>query len=79
MGCCGKIIKGAAGLAKAAAGIDKADSRTIAARRAACLQCEHLHQDGRLRMSTGAICWECRCFLIAKTRIAGETCPIGKW
>lgn len=37
-----------------------------------CKACEHLrphiHQ-----------CSKCGCFMVAKVRFAGATCPIGKW
>lgn len=68
------ILHGAAGLAKAALGINRADDATIDRRKAACAACEH---SGR---SMGVVtCSICRCALAAKTVNADEHCPVGKW
>jgi hypothetical protein len=64
------VAHGAAGLVKAALGLDRCDDATLEARRATCATCEHL-QDGR--------CGLCGCLLAAKQRLAGERCPAGKW
>jgi len=37
-----------------------------------CKQCEHY-----IELTSG--CAKCGCFLPAKTKIAGTSCPIGKW
>ena len=39
-----------------------------------CSHCEH-------RKSTGfmARCNQCGCFIEAKTRLANQSCPVGKW
>lgn len=69
------LVKGTAGLAKAALGIDRADEATIAARRKTCAACPNA-------ITTAGIvrrCKLCRCALAAKVVIAGERCPVGKW
>jgi hypothetical protein len=74
---CGKkIIAGVAGLARAAVGADKATSKVILARRAACLACEKLRPAGQT-ISTLSTCKDCGCFIVVKTRMASETCD--KW
>lgn len=72
-GCCGKtkrLIKGAVGLAKAHAGIDKADDETVSERFRQCLACEH-HDHGK--------CGKCGCWIGPKIRVKGEACPVGRW
>jgi hypothetical protein len=75
-GGCQKAIHGAVGLTKAALGIGYASPDVIAQRRATCAQCEHAMGDIRNIMTRCAIC---DCFLAAKTKLASEKCPIGKW
>ena len=85
MGCCGNnnkaglahLVHGAVGLTKALVGIDRAPVAVIAARRAICRQCDRAtrHKDG-VRVLR---CLECKCWIKLKTRIAGETCPLGRW
>lgn len=72
------IAHGAAGLAKAALGMDRADEATIERRRNTCRACPHA------RPCVGNVvkkctCDRCGCLLRAKTANAGETCPEGKW
>lgn len=67
------IAHGIAGLAKAAVGADRASDETIAARRETCRACEHNTGGAVVR------CRLCGCALRAKTRLAGEHCPVGKW
>lgn len=74
----GRIIHGAIGLAKAAIGIDLADEATIEARRAICRACPHAMPHEKNPAKFGA-CEKCGCRLQAKTAIASESCPIGKW
>ncbi len=75
MSCCGKIVNGVAGLAKAALRIDRPSAEIIVARRAAC--CECLGLLGKLPL--GAMCEECGCFVRAKTLCSDETCARGLW
>jgi hypothetical protein len=71
------LAHGAVGLTKALVGIDRAPAAVIEARRAICRQCDRAtrHKDG-VRVLR---CQECACWIKLKTRLAGETCPLGKW
>lgn len=66
------IVHGAAGLAKAALGLDQATPEQIEQRQATCKGCE---------FSGGVInrCSKCGCVIAAKVRLKGEHCPVGKW
>jgi hypothetical protein len=48
-----------------------ADEATAAARLAVCGPCDQRTEGGR--------CAGCGCWIVAKTRIATETCPLGRW
>ena len=63
-------VEGAVGLTKAALQMDKPVATVIVERRAVCHQCSHL-KSGR--------CDICKCFILAKARLAGENCPLDKW
>lgn len=83
-GCCGPYVHGAVGLAKAglqAAGvsIDAAAELMVFERRQKCISCEEAKGSGT--MARCAACHNGRvpCFIAAKTRIASESCPRGKW
>ena len=75
------IMHGAAGIAKAVAGIDPASKETVDRRRLACFG--DATQDPPLprceQAASGGVCNKCGCWLWAKIRNAGEKCPIGKW
>jgi hypothetical protein len=89
---CGKVVQGAVGLAKVAAG--KAGVKVLLAevfevrqRRDACRECEHAtrNQD-RLDLPTKGLttfsqCKLCGCLIAAKTLLADEQCPASppKW
>lgn len=66
-----RIAHGAAGLAKVAAGADRADKATVTARLAVCGDCEQ--GAGR------RLCGACGCVIKVKVRLASEACPEGKW
>lgn len=56
----------------AQSGFKTASRMTIEARLAVCQVCESLDAPhGR--------CFECGCYVGAKTRMASEECPLGKW
>lgn len=80
-----RIVTGAAGLAKAAAGIDRAGDATVQARRDLCRECPEATRNSDLRfaknrgLTTLSRCKLCDCFIAAKTLIRSETCPAGKW
>jgi len=46
----------------------------LKARLLQCKNCDSRSGDGRLMR-----CKECGCFLEAKARLVGQTCPLGKW
>ena len=70
-----RVVHGAAGLAKAALGLDKADGNLMMRRWAVCDSCKHAEKIGGIVQTCGI----CRCMLRAKIRLAGETCPTGQW
>ena len=82
-----KLAQGAAGLAKAAAGIGHADKETTARRLAECAVCPALLQhrqdpkDDDVIQGVGIFdrCGACGCFVRAKTLLADQACPLGKW
>lgn len=83
MPCCGDIVHGAAGLAKAALRIDRAPEAVIAVRRDVCRECDRAEwrarKDGSTGLTTFSRCGECRCFIAAKSAVDAELCPLGKW
>jgi hypothetical protein len=91
MGCCGKagrLARGAAGLAKAGLGIDRAAADVITMRRDICRTCSKAtlrpYKDGTEGLTTLSRCTGCHdgklpCFIGAKTKVLSETCPLGKW
>ncbi|HCD34127.1 MAG TPA: hypothetical protein DER01_17080 [Phycisphaerales bacterium] len=70
------IIHGAAGLAKAKLGIDRASDGVIEHRTQICKTCpKSIFKDAQLRK-----CSACGCGLIDKKLVvASEKCPLGKW
>jgi hypothetical protein len=76
MSCCHKISNGFTGLAKAAIGNDRAPSDKVKSRRTICLKCPQAVVFSEVLPIR---CKSCGCILMAKTRIAGEKCPEGKW
>jgi hypothetical protein len=79
------LLKGAAGLAKAALGIDRASDEIVAQRRNQCRECPHATKNPkRVHLPTKGLtklsrCQLCDCFIHAKTLLASETCPDGRW
>lgn len=79
--CAEKIARGAIGLAKAAARIDRADESTISTRRDRCRNCPHATRNvDRINepskgLTTFSRCELCGCVIVAKTAIASERCP----
>lgn len=67
-----KIAKGAVGITKSVAGIDRATNETIRDRKAICKTCPEFN--AKLNK-----CKKCGCALQHKLRINGEKCPLGKW
>ena len=82
-GCCGQVIRGATGLAKSAIGLDRAPKEVIRFRRDVCRKCDHSEKrrvrGGPLGITSLSQCQVCSCFIVAKTKLASEKCPLGKW
>ncbi|MDB5356760.1 MAG: hypothetical protein JWN24_3213 [Phycisphaerales bacterium] len=70
----GQVAHGAAGLAKAALRINRADDATIARRLATCGACPEVTVTLGIRR-----CTVCKCVLAAKAANADENCPLAKW
>ncbi|MCC7351835.1 MAG: hypothetical protein IT446_14845 [Phycisphaerales bacterium] len=70
-----KLAHGVVGIAKAVAGIDRADGETISKRIDLCKACEHAKLAGGLLRK----CELCGCAVRLKVRVKGESCPAGKW
>ncbi len=70
----GHYVRGAGKLVKAGLGVGRAADDVIAERRRICQGCEKF-----TRTAVFGRCGECGCFVRAKTTLAGESCPIGKW
>ena len=51
-----------------------ADQSTVVERLFHCGQCEHKKGSGFM-----ARCNLCGCFIEAKTRLASQSCPVGRW
>ncbi|HOD83608.1 MAG TPA: hypothetical protein PKG77_19495 [Phycisphaerae bacterium] len=85
MGCCQKVIHGAVALAKVAVGADAAPDAVVAARRDICRQCDQATRNPNARfaahagLTTLSRCRACGCFIAAKTKLAGEHCPLNHW
>lgn len=67
---------GAQGVAKALFGFDPAPTRTVMARRRACLACPALRKPS---IAVPARCAECGCIVRLKSVVLGEECPRGMW
>lgn len=76
--CCRSVIHGAVGLAKAALGIGLSDDATVETRRAICRACDSAVRS-KYKPDWVCRCRECNCNLKAKTMLASESCPLGKW
>ena len=68
-----RMLTGAVGLLKAEFGINAVDDATYARRKAVCLGCDK-YDFGVCGRKSG-----CQCYLAAKIRIRGESCPDQKW
>lgn len=87
---CSKVIHGAGGLIKVAANavganIDRESDQRIADRRNICRGCEHATRSENPKhaenggLTTFSKCQICGCNIAAKTTLASEKCPLGKW
>jgi hypothetical protein len=77
--------RGISGLTRSAAGIGLTDEQSIADRRRQCALCAHATgrkktpMRGLKLLSPTSRCAICRCSIHAKTRLADERCPLGRW
>lgn len=91
-GCGSRIVKGIVGNAKVAAQaigipVDQAPPEIVKQRWDFCRECPHASKDKRLvdRPSKGLVALsrcrhpDCGCLIKCKTKLASESCPIGKW
>lgn len=77
-----KVAHGAAGLAKAAIGIDRTPDDLITLRVRQCVGHPtggEDHIDPCPEYKAGFLCGACGCIVAAKLRIKSEVCPRGKW
>ena len=63
-------LDGAIGVTKSVLGVGIACEEVIASRRDACETCSY---------RKGKRCGKCGCVIRHKTRVAGESCPMGYW
>ena len=70
LGCCGKLKKGAVGVAKSSLGVGLTSRETRRVRRAICDECNK---------KKGGFCVECGCNIVLKTRLKREKCELMKW
>lgn len=79
------VVRGVLGLGRVALHIDPASGETIVHRRRLCAMCDsatHRKSTGMPRLlllSPTSACSICKCNIRAKTSLAGEFCPLGKW
>jgi hypothetical protein len=69
------VMKGAAGLTKAALGVGRASEVVIRQRPAICAACPQ----ASAAVSRTSRCQACTCFIHPKTATATEKCPLGRW
>jgi len=80
-------IHGVIGLTKALLHVDRPSLDVIRGRREVCASCHHAvnlssaQLDRKLQDWIGVktSCRVCNCVLLAKTAVASEKCPAGKW
>ena len=69
-GCGNKIVKGAIGIAKVVARVDKLTESEIVNRYAECMDCTD---------NNCGLCNLCKCVIPLKIRVGSESCPKGNW
>ncbi|MEL7089604.1 MAG: hypothetical protein AAGL98_14380 [Planctomycetota bacterium] len=80
-----ETFRGALGLSKAAINLEPVPDELRQQRRKICAACPTATRTkslGRLPLSVltpTSTCSACHCNLYAKTKLAGETCPRGRW
>jgi len=79
------LTRGITGLSKAALDLEPVDEDTLRRRRRACAACPAATRTKRLGrveltiLTPMSVCSACKCNLHAKTKLASEDCPWGKW
>lgn len=79
------IFRGSKGLSKAALNLEPVDEDTLRERKNQCASCgqatrtKGTHLEGVRVLTPMSSCSLCKCAISAKTKVAGEACPIGKW
>lgn len=84
--CCSgsKIVSGVVGMAKVISQVvglpvDQAPRRVVHERRDVCRKCPKASLNKTGILTNISSCDACNCIISAKTRIASEACPDGKW
>jgi hypothetical protein len=75
---CGSIAHGAISIAKSMVGLDRAPEDVIESRRKTCRDCPEA-EPCLVTLGKKCKCKLCGCLLTAKTSLASEVCPLGKW
>ena len=77
--------RGILGLSRATLNLDPADDATRNTRRNICANCpaatrtKHLGRVPLKVLTPASTCSVCKCHITTKVKLAGETCPRGKW
>lgn len=80
-----KVVRGAGSLLQAAVHLDPAPAEVVQARRDLCRVCEFATRNKHAQfaqftgLTTLSRCRKCDCFIGAKTSLASQSCPIGRW
>jgi len=79
------VFRGSKGLSKAALNLEPVDEDLLRERRSLCAGCgqatrtKATHLEGVRLLTAASTCDLCKCLIQAKTKVAGESCPIDKW
>lgn len=82
---CERYMLGAVGITNAILRRDGLPQNIVSERRDTCRECDRASRNPNLMahpckgLSIRSRCLECDCFIFAKTRLASEKCPLGKW
>jgi hypothetical protein len=80
-----KWAKGAVGITKSTLFIDRAPKAQIVKRLDICRACDEVTRSRKPKFAESkgltnlSRCRICKCFVVAKTKIASEVCPLSKW
>lgn len=79
------LMRGAAGLGKAAVNAEPVTEQALQIRRDRCARCDYATATrattiaGYRVLSPASRCKLCKCLISAKTKLRSERCPIGQW